>query len=195
MMNIHFREWNTSRLQLRRLSMEDLPLYYEKLAGSETVTRYMLWQPHHCIAESETSIQKALQRLEAGTSFRWAITTRSNGQLIGIIDLIPRDPELGICSFAYMLCENSWNQGYGTEALKAIIDFAFRECGVEIIEADHFADNFASGAVMRKVGMVYQHILPGKYEKNGQLFDACLYRIFRDDWLISSKEASFSDNS
>lgn len=193
MLNIHFQELNTPRLRLRRLCMEDLPFYY-RLAGSEKVCRYMLWKPHASIEESAASIQKVLRRYETGDSCRWAIAMADTNELIGIIDLLPRDISNGICSFAYMLAESFWNQGYGTEALNAVVDFAFRECGVQILEADHFADNSASGAVMAKAGMVYQRTIFAKYEKDGRKYDAHVYCLPRTHWQKCSKESAI-DNS
>ena len=194
MLRLHFRELYTPRLQLRKLTMEDTPVFFSRLGSSKSVTRYMLWKPHASIEESAASIQKALKRYETGDSFRWAITLKNTGELMGIIDLIPRDIPNGVCSFAYMLAESFWNQGYGTEALNAVIDFAFRDWGAEMIQADHFAENGASGTVMGKAGMVYRHTLAGKYEKGGHIHDAHVYCITRHQWQIRSKE-SHSDNS
>jgi NTP pyrophosphatase (non-canonical NTP hydrolase) len=39
------------------------------------------------------------------------------------------------------------------------------------------APNAASGAVMRKAGMVQTGIIPGKYEKHGQIYDAICYEL------------------
>lgn len=185
MLNIHFQELNTPRLTLRRLTMEDLPLYYERLGSSETVTRHMLWKPHTCIDESVASIQKAIHRYETGESCRWAIAVKQSNEMAGIIDLIPVDSEKGICTFAYMLGQDFWGKGFGTEAVKAVLDYAFARCGAEEVTADHFAENTASGAVMKKAGMLLQDIIPQKYEKGGRFHDAHQYRITRTQWLVN----------
>jgi len=195
MLHIRFQELNTPRLWLRRITPEDAPLFFSRLGSSETVTEYMLWKPHSSIEEAAASIQKALRRYETGESFRWAIALPESNEIIGIIDLMVRDQEAGLCSFAYMLAQDFWNTGYGTEALGAVIDYGFREWGLSVIEADHFAENPASGAVMRKVGMTYQQTIPKKYEKNGTLHDAHVYRITLADWQNHSKVSSSCDNS
>ena len=195
MLNIHFRELNTPRLRLRRLTTEDLPLYYERLASSEEVTRYMLWKPHRSIEESSASIQKALHRYETGESCRWVITKKPDASLIGIIDLMPLNKNDDVCTFAYMLAKAFWGNGYGTEAVKAVIDHAFSECGVQRIQADYFADNPASGAVMHKAGMQFLYTVPHKYEKYEKQHDACVCSITLDHWLKFRKETSSSDNS
>lgn len=172
----------TSRLVLRKLEQSDVPAFYERLGGNSKVTEHMLWAPHKDISESEASIQKVLRRYESGTCYRWGITLRENGELIGIIDLLAFDEEKSGCSFAYMLGEDFWGRGYGTEAVKAVFSFAFDALEIAVIEADHFAENPASGAVMRKAGMSFTGTLPQKYEKNGQYHDAHVYRITAQEW-------------
>ena len=175
----------TERLVLRKLTLKDVPAYYERLGSSETVTRYMLFQPHRDISESVASIQKVLQRYEAGKCSRWGIALKEDDSLIGMIELLRFNEETGCCSFAYMLAEAFWGQGYGTETLKAAFDFAFRQMEVHTIIADHMTDNPASGAAMRKAGMFYVNTIPGAYEKGGRRYDAAQYQITKEQWLLS----------
>ena len=178
-----FQELHTARLQLRKIRMTDLQNYYTRLGSSEAVTRYMLFQPHKSVEESSASIEKWLGRYEAGKCYHWAIALRETDELIGVIDLLRFDEEAESASFAYMLGEKFWNQGFGSEAVRAVFDFGFREIGLAFIEADHMEENGASGAVMRKCGMVYQRTEPEKYEKNGRKHNAVVYRITRKDWM------------
>ncbi len=172
----------TQHLVLRKLTMEDVPMYYQRLGSSEAVTRYMLFDPHREISESVASIQKALIRYEAGRCYRWGITLREEDSLIGVIELLRFDEQEESCSFAYMLGEDFWGKGYGTEALRAALGFAFEQMQAREVVADHFAANPASGAAMRKAGMTYVGTVPGKYEKHGIRYDAQEYRITREEW-------------
>lgn len=178
-----FQALSTQRLHLRKFRMEDAAAYFACLGSSEAVTRYMLWQPHQSISESEDSIRKILGRYESTTPYTWAITLRETGVLIGRVDLLRLDEQTGTCSFAYMLGADYWNNGYGTEVLRAVFSFAFTQLDVTAIEADHMADNPASGAAMRKAGMCYLGRIPDKYQKNEIWHDALCYRIMRKDWF------------
>ena len=172
----------TEHLVLRKVRRDDAQTYFDRLGSSEAVTRYMLWNPHKDISESVASIEKALLRYETGKCYRWGIALREDDSLIGIIELLRLDEAANTCSFAYMLGEAFWGRGYGTEALAAALDFAFTKLKVGAVEADHMAENTASGIVMRKVGMKYQHTARAKYEKNGILHDAPTYRITAEEW-------------
>jgi len=176
---------HTSRLVLRKLTMEDVSAYYERIGSSEAVTKYMLFSAHKDISESVASIRKALHRYEEGRCYRWGIALKSDDSLIGVIELLRFDEAAESCSFAYMLGEAFWGQGYGTEALMAAFGFAFDQMQVQEIRADHMSENPASGAVMRKAGMIRQGTVPAKYEKNGIFCDAEEYRITRSKWSNS----------
>ena len=167
----------TDRLRLRKLTPEDAEDYYHHLGSREAVTRYMLWEPHRDLSESTASIEKALRRYEEGRCYRFAIARKESDSLIGVVELLRFDEETSSCSFAYMLGDAFWGQGYGTEALKAVFYFAFTQMNVKTITADHMADNPASGRVMEKAGMRRMRILPGKYEKKGRKMDAVEYSI------------------
>ena len=180
------RELHTEALILRKVRREDAQLYYERIGRCEAVSRYMLFQPHRDLSESVASIEKALLRYETGRCYRWAIALSEDDSIVGIIELLRFDEETDSCSFAYMLGENFWGRGYGTQALKAVLQFAFEQMQLSYVEVDHMAENPASGAVMQKAGMNYQRTEKGKYEKNGVYHDARIYRITREEWECSN---------
>ena len=177
-----FENITTLRLLLRKITMADAEAYFTRLASREPVTRYMTFDPQKDLSEAKASVEKSLARLEAKSAYRWVIDLPGEG-LIGVIDLLAFDEVRSSCSFAYMLNDEFWGRGYGTEAVKGVFDFAFRKMGMERIEADHMAENIGSGAVMRKAGMRYLRTDRAKYEKNGVLHDAPVYAITREEWL------------
>ena len=177
-----FENLHTTRLCLRKLTMADVDSYYARIGSSAEVTKYMLFSPHTHISDSVASIEKALRRYENGKCYRFCIALKETDELIGIIEPLRFDESDSSCSFAYMLARDFWGKGYGTEALTAILDFLFTEMEIQRVEADHMAENAASGAVMRKAGMVCNGIVAGKYEKNGVLHDAICYRITRQQY-------------
>ena len=177
-----FEDLYTERLHLRKLTREDIPDYYRHLGSSPEVTKYMLFQPHRDMGESVASVEKALRRYEEGKCYRYCIARKDDDRLIGVVEALRFDEENSSCSFAYMLGKDFWGLGYGTEALKAVLDFLFEKMEILRVEADHMTANPASGAVMRKAGMVFRERIPGKYVKDGRVLDADLYAITVEQW-------------
>ena len=87
-----------------------------------------------------------------------------------------------------MLAEQWWGRGYAAEAMEAVFAFAARELGVRRITGEHMAPNAAAGAAMGKAGMVQTGVIPGRYEKHGQVYDAVCYA------LVTRTEAPLSAN-
>ena len=174
---VPFHALQTDRLYLRKLRLEDIHEYNSRLFGSAEVTRYMLFQPHPNLEESKKSLQRKVDKYKQDNFYCWGITSKEEDSLVGLVELLRLDAQNNSCSFVYMLGHDFWNQGYGTEALKAVFQFAFKELGVERIAADHISLNTASGAVMRKAGMNYMGTIEGKYEKQGVSYDADCYEI------------------
>lgn len=176
------QQLNTPRLILRKLTMADAPLYFQRIASPPEVSRFMLWEPHSSLADTEAVIQQVLRRYDSGRCYRWCIALAADNSPIGAIELLRFDEAEESCSFAYMLGSDYWSMGYGTEALRKVLDFAFAVMQLQSVTADHMAGNPASGAVMQKAGMTFCRHIPEKYEKHGRKLDACEYRITRQQW-------------
>ncbi len=113
----------------------------------------------------------------------FAVTLRSNGTLIGNVELQIRrhlpynDAELG-----YWIGESFWNCGYCTEAAKVVIRYGFRECNLDQILAYHFKRNPASGRVLQKIGMRYWDYFPNDTEHWGKVEDLVGYTLSKNEY-------------
>ena len=175
-----FHPIETEHLLLRKLELGDVYEYYERLMGDADVSRYMLFDPHQTIMESLEDMQQKLRRYEEEPFYCWGVELKEEAGLMGMVQLLRFDEQADSCSFVYLLGCNYWNQGYGTEILKAVFRFAFEELEVQRILADHMTKNIASGKVMEKAGMKHIGTETGKYEKMGILYDAEIYEIFNE---------------
>ncbi|MBQ2729457.1 MAG: GNAT family N-acetyltransferase [Clostridia bacterium] len=172
----------TNRLKMRKLKLSDADAFYQ-FASDTKVTKYMNWIPHTSISDSINSIEKSIKEYENKSYYRWGISLKENDHLIGIIQLLAFDETKNSCSFAYMLNSEYQTKGYGTEALSAVIQFAFKKISVEVIEADIYSENKASSVVAKKCGMIYNGTIKDKYTKDGILHRADRYTITREQYI------------
>ena len=91
-------------------------------------------------------------------------------------------PENAAAEVGYSLARRFWNRGIMTEALQALIRYGFEEMHLNRIEAIHETDNPASGAVMRKCGMLHEGTMRSKLINKGKFVDVELYAILRRDF-------------
>ncbi|GGB17522.1 N-acetyltransferase [Sphingomonas metalli] len=83
---------------------------------------------------------------------RFVIETleQATPRLIGGIGL--SDPDAGTANLGYWLTPEAWGRGYATEAARAVVEIARHALPLTRLTARHFADNPASGRVLRKLG-------------------------------------------
>lgn len=88
--------------------------------------------------------------------YQWGFTLKDSGYIFGCGGVNYNDKE-GVFVLGYNIMHKYWNQGYTTEAVKAILNFAVNELKQREFVASHAVDNPASGAVMKKCGFVYEN--------------------------------------
>jgi [ribosomal protein S5]-alanine N-acetyltransferase len=90
-------------------------------------------------------------------------------------DVYRRSAEIG-----YWLGESFWGRGIITAAVRTITRFAFDTFDLTRIFANVFAWNPASGRVLEKAGYLREGVMRQSVFKEGQMIDAFLYAITRD---------------
>jgi RimJ/RimL family protein N-acetyltransferase len=184
----------TPRLTLRHFRADDAPAMLRELSDVE-VARETLNIPHpYSIERAEEFLADIPKRFEAGKGVVWAIEQRApgaadaaaasnaaaSGALIGAVGLnltrAHRRAELG-----YWIAKSRWGQGIATEASQAVLRYGFDALGLHRIDAHHFVENPASGAVMRKLGMQYEGRLRAMVWRDGVPRDLELYAILASD--------------
>ena len=116
--------------------------------------------------------------LKNQNQFIFAIRLKKTNELIGGIDL-GVNKQFHKAELGYWLNKKHWNNGFATEATKAIINFGFKELNLKRIFATHFEANLSSGRVMEKAGMKKEGILKCHTFKNGKYQNHILYAIIK----------------
>ncbi len=170
----------TPRLVLRPLTLADAPVL-QRLVGEKVIAANTLNIPHpYEDGMAETWIGTHAPGWERGEQATFAITQPSEG-LVGVIGLTieaaHKRAEAG-----YWIGTPFWGRGYASEALKAIIEFGFKQLDLNRIHASHFVRNPASGRVMIKAGMSYEGRLRQHILKWGQFEDLAKYSILRSEY-------------
>ncbi|MBR6891061.1 MAG: GNAT family N-acetyltransferase [Clostridia bacterium] len=171
----------TPRLKLRRLTMRDAADIYRYSKDVE-VARHVLWSAHQSIGESRSYLRYMLRRYRNREPASWGIEYVQTGEVIGTIGFMWIQSDNSAAEVGYSLSRDYWNRGLMTEALKAVIAHGFGSMNLNRIEAQHETGNPASGAVMRKCGMVHEGTLRQRLFNKGKYVDVELYAILRRDY-------------
>ena len=131
-------------------------------------------------------INLAHQGFKNGTHVIFGIRLKPKNELIGGIGLTI-DSRSKRAEIGYWMAESLWNQGYTTEAARAIIKFGFEELGLNKVTSSHFAKNPASGKVMLKSGMYKEGELKEHVLKNDTFHTLILYGLTRAQYEGKAK--------
>jgi RimJ/RimL family protein N-acetyltransferase len=169
---------STSRLVLRPFQIEDAKRV-QQLAGHPLVAATTATIPHpYSDGIAESWIGQHLKWFQTGQGVQFAIVSRSLNTLIGCIDL-SISAHQSRAELGYWIGVDFWNQGYCTEAAKAVIHFGFTNLNLNKITSRHLSSNPSSGKVMIKAGMRKEGLLRSEFLKNGQFHDLEVYGILR----------------
>lgn len=171
----------TEHLLLRPFALTDAA-DVQRLAGAREIASTTLNIPHpYEDGMAERWILSHQPRFERGELVNFAITLGGDGTLIGAIGLMLNGQhqrgELG-----YWIGLPYWNQGYCTEAARAVLRYGFEVLGLNRIHASHYARNAASGRVMHKIGMVREGCRRQHVVKWGEFEDLICYGLVREEY-------------
>ena len=83
----------------------------------------------------------------------WIVIRKSDDRIIGDIGFKGKPDENKTVEIGYGLLEGYWNNGYATEAVEALIEWAFHTSKVEKVIAETLKENDGSIRVLEKLHM------------------------------------------
>ncbi len=145
----------TERLVLRKMTPLDAKDMYEYSSKSE-VTKYLSWTEHESEEYTRQYLKFLKSKYKKGEYLDWGITLKSTGKLIGTcgftsIDLSNSKGEIG-----YVLNPEYSGNGYATEAVKAVLEYAFFTLKLNRMEARVMEGNLPSVKLLEKIGMTFE---------------------------------------
>lgn len=169
------KKLNTKRLLLKKLETASSEQLFKNVFSDKSVAAYMSWEQYkseedvkNYLAEWQRTYYENLQECY------WGIFLKNNGELIGTIYLYPENinAELGFISY----CQGSkyWGNGYMSEAVVAVLKFAFCEIGYNNIYSFCAESNTRSRHALERLGFKKEALLRC-YDKTVYGIEDCYY--------------------
>lgn len=190
-MSIHtpfesFPEFTTDRLFLRMVKEKDVPYLFEIKADAETTAKYGR-KPHTEVEQTSRWVSEILKDYVGRKTLYWAVTLKGKDDPIGSFTLWNIDLDSYMAELGYELNRKYWRSGIMLEALNPMIGWAFREMGLNRIEACPMKMNKASIGLLEKLGFKFEGNLRERIFFNGKFEDQLYYSILKSDWEIMDK--------
>jgi len=174
----YFRKLVGDYVYLSPVSFEDTEKYVEWLCDMEVV-KYL------DVASTNIDLNKEKEILEKLTKNNviLGIINKETNLIIGNvglhnIDHIHAKAELGI----FIGNKNYWNRGFGTEAVKLMLDYGFNVLNLENIHLRVMSYNFRALKSYQKIGFIESGKLRSAYKLAGKRYDIIFMDILAEEY-------------
>jgi RimJ/RimL family protein N-acetyltransferase len=167
-------------VRLRPVAEGDLPLFVRWFNDPEVRHWLSMSDAPEFTLESE---EEWYDEMRADpTRVIWCIETE-DGQPIGNLGLHAIDEAHGRATFGISIGEKAfWSCGYGTEALREVLRYAFEEMGLRRVVLEVDEDNARGIRCYEKCGFVREGLLRGHRLRGGQPVNDIVMAVLREEW-------------
>jgi ribosomal-protein-alanine N-acetyltransferase len=167
----------TDRLLLRSWEAGDALVVQRELSRVEMARMLAIPHPY-----PEGGAAEWIPTARAGRDF--AMVLRETCEVVGGVSLFEheqhRRAELG-----YWCATEFWGRGYATEAVRAVIDYAFDTLALNKVHAACHGDNPASRRVLEKAGLTFEGQFREHSYRVDRFADKLVFGTLRDEWIGS----------
>ena len=174
--------FETARLLVRRFGRDDVPAFAAYRADP-AVARYQSWTDY--TEELGAALIEGMQGAEPGVPGEWyqfALEDRTTGALVGDLALKVDGDEPRVAQVGFTLAPEHQGKGFGTEALEAMLGFAFERFRLHRVYAVTDALNDAAAAMLERVGFRREAHFHENVFFKGAWGSELLFAILEREW-------------
>ena len=172
---------NTKRMRLRWLTDADVDALYRIFSHPEVV-RYWGAPALANREAAEALLAEIQENFRRRTSLKWGVAELQTDRIIGTVTLFNLNFDNKRAEIGYGLDNAYWRQGYVSEALDALLSYAFDELQLHRLEADVDPRNVGSIRTLEKLGFQREGLMRERWQVNGEIQDALFYGLLRPEW-------------
>jgi RimJ/RimL family protein N-acetyltransferase len=168
----------TERLRLRRSRPGDA----ERIAAYRSdpeVRRFQGWDRTDADGVRAEIEEMARRRPGEPGWVQLSVEDRATGELVGDVGLSPAADEPGVIKLGYTIAPEFQRRGFATEAVRALVDYAFDVLGADLVRIYAAGDNVASHRVAEKAGL--RLVERFRHEEDGGVWYGVRYELRRGD--------------
>ncbi len=172
-------------VNLRAPEMGDLERN-ARWVNDREVTRFLAFRYQMSLAAEEAWLRDVASKPTSYERVFFAIETK-DGVHIGNTNLFEIRPEDRKATLGIMIGEKPyWSKGYGTDAVRTLVAFAFEEMNLNRVELAVFDFNERAIASYKKCGFVEEGRRRQALYKGGEYHDVLVMGVLREEWSARS---------
>lgn len=148
-----FTELRTARLVIRRFRAADA-IAFAAYRSDPSSARYQSWDD--CTPEDAEAFVTEMTAAHPGVPGEWfqfAVGDPASDELLGDVAIRVHADDTTRAELGFTFAPGHQGKGYATEAVRAVIAYAFERLGTETVLAIADARNLASIALLERIGM------------------------------------------
>ncbi|WP_394204039.1 GNAT family N-acetyltransferase [Shewanella waksmanii] len=169
-------ELYTERLKIRTLDARDLDNFL-LVHQDPDLNKFVRSLDDIPLLKQKFTERLAPWEFASGDWLTLVIEEVHSGTFIGFTGFYANKPELKQVEVGYMLVSSAHGQGYASESLEAVIDWACLQFDVHKFVGVCAKDNLASGRVLEKCGFQLEGILRHNMKIDSQWIDDSYYGL------------------
>lgn len=163
---------------------EFIPKFLQWLNDPEILQFLLIYRPLS-LEQEEEWFKNAMK---AENQIYFSIIEKEGERLIGNIS-ISIEWKNRIGSLGIIIGEKSaWNKGYGTEAMKLLVNYGFEELNLNRMELEVFSSNPRAKRCYEKSGFKVEGCRRQAHYIKGRYIDLYILGILKSEWEINSKD-------
>lgn len=178
---VHFPRIETPRLLLRQITPGDADALFATFSDEPTMEFYGEL-PHRSVTDSHELIRRQQDWYARREGIRWGVTFEGADEVIGSCGLFKFDDGFRCAETGYELRRVCWRQGIMSEALSAMLTFAFQFPELNRIEAVVDDANERSKALLRSLGFTHEGTLRQRFYFRDRFLDEHYFGLLRSEW-------------
>ena len=165
----------TERLRLAPLERGDVDLIYPLMGDAEVMAFWDI-PPIDDPDLLDALVASQVAANAQGEANYWSLRTLGEREFIGCCDLSGIDRWHRRGEIGFLLRRDAWGQGYGLEAMQAVVAYA-GAAGLRKLTARTHVGNRRSEQLLGKLGFTFEGRLHGHVERDGQRRDCNVFGL------------------
>jgi len=180
--------WQNDLVRLRAMQPEDWEHDFPNLYDSKArrMLQYEIELPPTIVKEKETT--EMFSNFNPDTRRLMFVIETLDGTPVGAFNMNSIDEKNGTFSIGMQIGSEYRSKGYGTAAMRILLDYAFFERRLNKYYGSVIEFNIGSATMLKKLGCVQEGIRRQQIYTDGRYYDEILYGLTKEDFIKAEEK-------
>jgi RimJ/RimL family protein N-acetyltransferase len=168
------------KVVLRALERSDMELLQRFVNDREV---HLLADDDYFVPKSREQVEKMFEEMGKSSEEIGPFGIEADGKLIGTCGLHHFDTHSRVCSFGINISERAyWDKGYGRDAVRVLLDYAFKHRNMRKMWLTVYADNERAIRSYKALGFKEEGLQREQVWNEGSYKDWLYMGLLRSEW-------------